>query len=316
MKTLSPENKLLIQMQASLDALFEPSPPSASKNSPAGQARWQRQDKFTGKYPHWQMPGFLPWKNPGVDAAEKKRISRAMNVLTSKGLTRVVLKEAGLTAAGMDAARRLIGRALLDDCLCGLDFIVSMTGTDHEWIDLGSSGLLDRGWFSEATMAGYDHPLPDGKPGEMRLPEESTLCVHPLVTLAQHGLVESGYQPNVEIPLWKLTERGADLAEQRRDSGTANPGAWREVAARQSHKWPVPVEIIEIYYAAFQMAESELEAARPLKPNMIAHGLSGRLYPDACLPKADRYFKQSRATKARPKTKPVKSGNKKKGRKA
>lgn len=109
--------------------------------------RWQRRDKYIGSK-SFPGPGLLPWSNPGEEGAEKKRWSRAMNVLEALGFARTSEKEAGLTDLGLVAARSLCGHIQLTDCLVGLDFFLSKLGTDHEWLDIGSRGILAEGWLS------------------------------------------------------------------------------------------------------------------------------------------------------------------------
>lgn len=282
---------LLAGLLGQLDALFDPGPNPWPNDD---QGRWQRRQRYL-KGSDW-LPGppagLLPWSNPGEDAAEKKKVSRAMNDLEGQGLVRMEGKAAGLTAEGLVAARSVVGNIQLEACLPGLDFFLSKLGTDHEWIDEGSRGIIAQGYLSECTLAGFD-PFPPGEVGKTRLPDSANWVLDALVPLAVADLIDHDFKPDFELPLYRLTERGRALAEERRDAGKADPDAWLKLADLVIEAPDAAVE--DAYFAAWKRAAAELKNAQPLNRNCIAHRLSGCIWPDAVLPKADRHFKTKTA---------------------
>ena len=278
---------LLVMLHGQLDALFTPF--NCGLNTRADQARWQRRDKYIGSK-SFPCPGLLPWSNPGEEGAEKKRWSRARNVLEALGFARTSGKEAGLTELGLVAARALCGHIQLTDCLVGLDFFLPKLGTDHEWLDIGSQGIIREGWLSECTLAGFD-PFPPAEDGKTRLP------LHPwidfrdaLIPLCIADLLTFNFKPDFELPLYHLTEKGRSLAEERRDAGTADPDAWLKLPTEKAIEKETP----DAWSAAWEKTIAELDHARPLGEHVLRRGLSGRLWPDAVLPEADRHFKGKR----------------------
>jgi hypothetical protein len=72
-------------------------------------------------------------------------------------------------------------------------------------------------------------------------------------------------------------------------AGAADPGAWLKLADLTIA--PLDADAAAAWSAAYTRTMTELERARPLQPNRIAHHLSGCIWPDAILPPADRHFK-------------------------
>jgi hypothetical protein len=278
------ETDLLHALLGSLVAHFEP-------RRDNWQTRFQRRDKFCGRY-DWQNPGMIPWSNPGDDGAQKKAAVRAMTRLAEQGLARHSGKEAGLTPEGIQAAYSSFSAWTLDDVLPGLDFIMTLYETDHEWIDKGWQGIITRGYFSGCSIAGMDHPMPPAKVGECRLTPSTYWIWDALPILAMHGLIDHKYRAGFELPLYYLTPKGRTLAEQRRATGKAEPKAWLTLSKRK----PFP-EFPDVMNDSYWRTMRELEHAKPLQENRIDHGLASCMWPDACLPDEDKTFKKPKQRK-------------------
>lgn len=246
------ESELLAALLGQLDALFWPVDFAWDGPPPAFQSQWQRRDKYLGRY-DWTGAGLLPWENRGEDQAEKKRYSRAMAALKDQKLIRMEGKAVGLTDAGLIAARKLCGHLQLEDCLLGLDALLSFIKTRHEWNS--GEGTPGTGFISEASLAGFN-PWPPGKIGKPRLPDywvESAM-----LPLAIAGLVDDAFRKDFELPLYRLTNDGRKLAEQRRRTGQAAPKSWPKLKKRIS-QYREP--------AAYRDAwEKEIEAQPNMKP--------------------------------------------------
>ena len=266
------ESELLAALLGKLDALFEPQP--LNEYGPAYQARWQRRDKYLGRY-EWTGAGLLPWSNPGEDQAEKKRYSRAMAALKDQGLVRMEGRAAGLTAEGLTVARPLVGQLQLEDCLPGLDVLLNFIGTGHEWI-----GNVSGGWVSESSMAGYD-PIPLGKVGQSSLPDSGFWVISALLPLAIAGLIDHDFWNNC-IPLYYLTKEGRTLAKERRDNKKANPKAWPKLKNWVKGKKRIPLmteAACEAWQSAKESATAALESAKPININIIKTNHRSGVYP-------------------------------------
>ncbi len=275
------EIDLLAGLLGQLDALFFPV--NLLHRPAADAARWQRRDKYLGRW-DWPAPGLLAWQNPGEDAAEKKRISRGINELERRGYVRMSgLKEIGLTDDGLAAARSLCGRWQLADVVPGLDHFMALTGTDHEWKDEAENRVIESGYFSECSLSGMADPLPDGPPGILRLPESRFWVIDGLTPLAIAGLIDHSFQPRFEGPLYCLTERGRELADERAAAGKADCAAWLRLGnGWDQYRGP------DAYFSGWIRADNFLNTARPLQPNRIKHRLSGCTWPDAALTEDSR----------------------------
>lgn len=253
--------KTLAGMLGALDALFETRNYAWPLDIARDQACWQRQAQ-------WLAEGLHYFRNPGGDPAERQSYVRALVELEKQGLIRTGPREhAGLTASGLEAARGLCRRRQLSDVIPGIDFMFSKTGTKHEWID-----DPDSGWFSEATLAGFD-PWPRGVIGKPRLPDSAYWVVDALCPLAIAGLTDHDFRPGFELPLYRLTVEGMKLAKSRKKSGEATPSNWLKLAARERPE-PPPA-----YGDGWQAMDGFLQTAQPLKSNWVTHHLSANIFP-------------------------------------
>jgi len=264
--TMTPlESELLAALLGQLDALFEPVNFAWAGSPEQYQAQWQRRDKYLGRY-DWTGASLLPWSNPGEDVAEKKRYSRAMAAMEDQGLVRMDGRTAGLTTEGLTAARELVGHLQLEDCLPGLDVLLSFMGTDHEWIG------GETGYVSEASLAGFE-PRPPVEVGKPRLPDSALWVIDALIPLAIAGLIEHDFNSDFELPLYCLTEEGRNLAEKRRHTRKAGPKAWTKLAQRvRQYKNPAA------YADAWASAKAALESVKPLQANRVKHPV-GDIWP-------------------------------------
>lgn len=263
------ESELLAALLGQLDALFEPVDCAWNGRAAQYQAQWQRRDKYLGRY-DWTGDGLLPWLNPGEDPAEKKRYSRALAALAGQGLVKREGKEAGLTAAGLTAARKLCGHLQQEDCLPGLDAMLAFMGTDYEWN--GGKGYPESGYVSEASLAGFA-PWPPGTVGKPRLSDY--WVEDAMLPLSIAGLIDHDFRKDFELPLYRLTAEGRTLAEERRCNKTAAPKAWPKLAKRiRQYKTPAA------YLDAWKTAKAALESAKPLQVNRVKHPV-GDIWPAA-----------------------------------
>lgn len=272
---------LLAALLGKVDALFNPTNFAWPWHQEADQAQWQRRDKYLGRY-DWTGAGLLPWSNPGEDMNEKKRISRAMSALKDQGLVRIEGKTAGLTAEGLKAARKICGHLQLEDCLPGLDVMLSFIGGPDEWKDGPNAGYV-----SEASLAGYD-PMPTKgvKIGGLRLPDSAYWTTDALIPLAVADLIDHDFKPDFELPLYCLTKEGRKLAEERRDNKKADPKAWPKL--KNWVKWKKQVPLMtesawEAWWGAYQKEDEAKPNMKPLEANRVKHHLGRCLWPDSML---------------------------------
>jgi hypothetical protein len=111
----------------------------------------------------------------------------------------------------------------------------------------------------------------------------------PRVLCPPAPLVDQDFTPHFELALYRFAAEGRALTEDRRNTGAADPGAWLKLA----DGWE-PGREPAAFAAAWLRTWDDLKTARPLRPNMIRHRLSACIWPDACLPPADRFFKRAR----------------------
>ncbi len=208
---------------------------------------------------------------------DKKRIARVMLALKDQGLVRIEGKTAGLTAEGLKAARKLVGHLQLEDCLPGLDVLLSFIETDHEWI--GGEGSPETGYISEASLAGLE-AWPKGTLGKPRLPD---YWVEDAMTpLSVAGLIDHDFRVDFELPLYFLTEEGGKLAGERLKNGKANPKAWPKLKKRVGqYKTP------SVYKNALESAKAALEYAKPLQSNRAKHSV-GDIWPATDISAAEK----------------------------
>jgi len=273
------ESELLAALLGKVDALFNPTNFAWPWHQEADQAQWQRRDKYLGRY-DWTGAGLLPWSNPGEDLNEKKRISRAMSALKDQGLVRMEGKAAGLTAEGLIAARKLVGHLQLEDCLPGLDVILSFIGGPDEWKDEPAEGFV-----SEASLAGYD-PMPTKgvKVGGLRLPDSAYWTTEALIPLAVADLIDHDFKPDFELPLYRLTKEGRKLAEERRDNKKADPKAWSKLKKPNPARLRLMTEAAwETWWGAYQKEDASKPNMKPLDKNMVKHHLGACLCTDSML---------------------------------
>lgn len=272
------EADILAALLGELEALFEPIDRAWSGTPEQFQAQWHRRDKHLGRY-DWPTPGMLPWSNPGQDATERKRWSRALNALEGQGLVKTAGSEVGLTAEGQSRARSLVGHLQLEDALPGLDAILSFIGTDHEWT--GGKGSPESGWVSEASLAGFD-PWPKGTVGKERLPSYSYWVEDGMVPLCIAGLVEDAFRKGFELPLYRLTAEGRALAEERRDTGKADMEAWKTLKDRlnlTTSRTDLSERTINTLSVTREAALHRLEHAHPLQTSRVKHPV-GDIWPE------------------------------------
>ena len=255
------ESELLSILLGRIDALFEPVSPFSY---PSGdQCRWQSRMAYNAGQ------GFR-WRNPGEDSAQKKAFCRAAQGLMKSGLVKQIGKNIDFTATGLTLARELAGHVQLEDCLCGLDFFLGLLKTGHEWRD----GDLYRGCVSEASLVGFD-PMPPGEIGKTRLPNSALWVIPALIPLAVDGLIDHDYQPHFELPLYRLTAKGRELAAERRDTGKANAAAWLKLAGRvRRHNEP------DVYITAWLAEHDRFKNAEPLQACRVTHHLSASIWPE------------------------------------
>lgn len=259
------EETLLVSLLAEIEALFEPCSPFTF---PAGdQGRWQRRDKYLGRY-DWTSPGLIPWHNPGEDPTGKKRHSRAMTALTDQGMIRMDGKQAGLTPQGFTAARTLAGHVQLDDCLPGVDLMLSMLGGKHEWTD--PPNVV--GYVSECSLAGFA-PMPPAKIGQTRLPDSALWVIDAILPLAVAGYIGHDFQPHFELPLYHLTDTGHALAMERKRNRKASSRSWSKLEK------VINAYADHAYSAAYTAAAAALENCRPLEASRINHHLPSSIWP-------------------------------------
>lgn len=222
----------------------------------AWEADWQERERLR------ETGGLLLWRALGHDAAERKASARARAKLQERGLVETTGdKWSRLTAAGRDAARKLIALPSYEDSLIGLDFLCDSKNDPDRWTN---------GWLSEATLAGRD-PLPPAAIGETRFPSElSTLIVDLLLPCITAGLVDwrlwgRRRNPVLYIPF----PAGAEIARQRKAAGTAAPQKWTELLAGPPSRTPTGFSneeletIVDTYTAAWSMAFHGREQAQP-----------------------------------------------------
>jgi len=204
----------------------------------------------------WLDCGRLPYRAKGRSPAETKRLERALTALRDAGLVVTAKGETGLTLTGLTEARRLTGHPQLADTLCALDYITTLIGTGHEWID----GEQDNGLISESSLAG-GIPWP---PNLDALPVSVVDCLLPLILA---GLVDFGFRPGCGCPLYRLTRSGRELAQRRLAHGAAEPKAWRRLVRAYKPRPP------ECYATAWAATFNAMPEAVPLRPNEIHHDL-------------------------------------------
>ncbi|MDY0149503.1 MAG: hypothetical protein RBT03_05405 [Kiritimatiellia bacterium] len=238
-------------LMGTVDGLHEP----LTLKGEAWRADWQNRDEYLES-------GLMPWRNPGDDGATRKAFARARDVLVGAGLVAVGNggKRAGLTAAGLNEARRLCGLPSLADALVGLDFIHAAPDAVR-W----TGGLV-----SEATLAGL--PATFGqKVGESRLPGRVLVLVDALAPLMVAGLVTWRTCHFSGVYLYSLTDAGQVLAERRRKAGDARPGDWPRLAKRcRKIKTRCPAAS-DAYVDAWESARQARQTAKPPRPNVVQH---------------------------------------------
>lgn len=252
------EHDILAALLGQIEALFEPCPDT-------NPARWQYQAQYIGGT-DWPGPGeMLPlaWIQPG-DAAGRKSFQRQLAALSESGLVRVAGRNAGLTEQGLDAARICCGHIALADALPGLDYMLSLDGTPHEWQD-----GVDRGFVSESSLCG-GAPLPPGTPGKARVKDSHVVDM--ILPLLIAGYVQTDYCLTYpDLALYALTPRGRDMASERHASGKARPEDWLKLKIR--HTEP------DAWFTAWQATRAAIAAASPIQKHRIRHGLSVCIRP-------------------------------------
>jgi hypothetical protein len=273
MKTL--ERDILSAMLGRLYGTFEPINPFRILTA---KWAWQHRLAYLGRYNWTHNVGLLPRPRFGGDATANKREQRAYVALEGMGLVLLQKKLAGLTAEGMREARKTSGMVQLEDSLPGLDFILSKWDGPEEWIDRRGDGRLTAKCFvSEASMAGFG-AMPKGTVGKPRC--ECAWVPDCLMPLLVSGLVEFDYQPDFELPLYRLTEEGEVLAHKRKKTGKADPAAWLKLS-----KWKYGDD--DAQFNEFESTKREMEHARPIFPNCIQHQMSGCTWPRELLDGSD-----------------------------
>ena len=243
------ERELLAAMLGAVDGLHEPQNLTATPRQ--WQADWQRRQDYLDN------GHALPWKNPGDDGASRKAYTRARDTLAGAGLAVVADggKRAGLTPAGLEAARELCGLPMLADALAGLDFMLAAPDAVR-W--------MPGGFVSETTLAGLE-PYPRRKIGEDRLPVEMAgAVVLGMLPAIEAGFVEWRTGGADGVFLYALTPEGHVEAERRKADGGADAGRWAAVAARRD----CPPEV---YAVAWRETFEGRTTAEPLWPSVVAH---------------------------------------------
>ena len=263
------ERDILAAMLGRLYGTFEPVNHFRIKT-----AAWASQHLYAylGRYNWTHNTGLLPRPTFGGDANAKKREQRAYNELEGLGLVLLQKKLAGLTADGLREARKDSGMIQIEDALPGLDFILEKLDGPEEWIDRQIDGrLTTKGFVSEASLAGFG-AMPEGEIGKHRC--ECGWVPDGLMPLLVSGLVEFDYQPQFELPLYRLTEEGEALAHKRKKTGKADPAAWLKLAKRA-----MAYRDNDARHKEYETARREMEHARPILPNCIQHRMSGFTWP-------------------------------------
>jgi hypothetical protein len=247
------EKATLGHLLGAADALHEPS----TLKGAALQADWQNREDYH------DSDGAMPWRNPGEDAAERKAYQRARDRLAGLGLVLVTAggKRAGLTAAGLDEARRLCGLPVLADSLCGLDFIHDAP-EEVRW----NPG----GYVSEAQLAGLSPTHRQGL-GLPRLPDSAGGVYDAVLPLLVGGLVAWRGCSYSGIFLCAMTDTGRDLAERRRKAGEARPKDWPRLVKRcRKIKTRCPAAT-DAYCDAWRAVLDGRATATPPRPNVHQH---------------------------------------------
>lgn len=235
------------------DGLHEPS----TLTGAAWQADWQNRDDFK------TSGGLIPWFNPGEAGATRKAFVRARDKLAGLGMVAVADggKRAGLTAAGLDEARRLCGLPTLADALCGLDFMAD--APDEVLWNPG-------GYVSEATLAGLSPTHRQGL-GKPRLPDSAEGVYEAVLPLLVAGLAEWRTCHYSGVYLYGATAEGQELAERRRATGAARAADWPRLVARcRKIKTRCPAAS-HAYVDAWQGALDRRQTAEPPRPNVHQH---------------------------------------------
>ena len=247
------EKATLGHLLGAADALHEPS----TLKGEALQADWQNRDDYR------DGGGVMPWHNPGGDAAARKAYQRARDRLAGLGLVLLAAggKRAGLTAAGLDEARRLCGLPVLADALCGLDFMA----------DAPEAVRWNPGnYLSEATLAGLSPTHRQGL-GKPRLPDSAGGVYDAVMPLLVAGLVAwrtCGYSG---VYLYSLTSEGRNLAERRRRAGEARPKDWPRLVKRCLRIKARCPEASHAYVDAWRAVLDGRKTATPPRPNVHQH---------------------------------------------
>lgn len=260
MKTTAAESEILAGLLGHLDGQLEA---NHIPEGPAWQADWQNARA-------WHNTGLLPWRNPGIDGASRKRYSRALASLEHRGLVRVATRGghwAGLSPEGESAARSACGLPSLADSMPLLDFLGDPKNEAARWIegyDAARAPILSR-WLSESSLVGGPayHP---GVIGEEWVPVAlaSIVLVH-AAPLLSAGLVQWRTVARMDgVYLYAVTDTGQEIAADRIREGTARPAAWLEIV--RTFKKPTPPEAFLI---AWQEAWAARQTAKPTNPNAV-----------------------------------------------
>ena len=247
------EKATLGHLLGAADALHEP----FTLTGAAWQADWQNRDDYR------DGGGAMPWHNPGGNAAERKAYQRARDRLAGLGLVRGTAggERAGLTAAGLDEARRLCGLPTLADVLPMLDFIHDAP-EEVRW----NPG----GYVSEATLAGLSPTHRQGL-GKPRLPDSAGGVYDAVLPLLVAGLVAWRGCAHSGVYLHSLTPEGRDLAERRRATGKARPKDWPKLVRRCLRIKTRCPAATDAYCDAWRGVMDGRETATPPRPNVHQH---------------------------------------------
>lgn len=247
------EQATLGHLLGTVDGLHEP----LTLTGEALQADWQNRDDYR------EGGGAMPWSNPGGDAAERKAFSRSRDRLAGAGLVLVTAggKRAGLTAEGLEEARRLCGLPSMADALAGLDFMADAPEAVR-W--------RPGGYLSEATLAGLPPTCGQGL-GKSRLPDSAGGVHDALLPLLVAGLAEWRTCHYSGVYLYGLTAEGQQLAERRRATGEARAADWPLLVARcRKIKTRCPAAT-DAYCDAWQGSLDRRQTATPPRPNVHQH---------------------------------------------
>ncbi len=205
-------------------------------------AEWQADEQAKVAY---RETGAVRVPNRGENPAERKRHERDVSALVSVGLLFEHGKALGLTPEGDAAARRMAGLPTLDKALNLFDAVET------------SPGKWSGGWVSESSLCGME-PLPPGRIGEPRTPERET---HTLLAY-MHPLLAA------KLAEWR-TVAGLDGVYLYRTTATGHEGAaaawWRTIRRPRAYALP------DTYAAAWRIAYTARQHAKPARPNLIHH---------------------------------------------